>query len=145
MLNLFYFIYGAGQTYFLDLLPSNPTDISFIIMPCVVQPGGISGRMQVCYTTKLALLAMAKHLQEEEGFTLRSAAKHLGFAQSLFSTWMSRQGAVIDPTADMINRKKKAFSPGPLGQLKPIEDALLRYIFKKCMSRGYLSPHCPLF
>jgi hypothetical protein len=49
------------------------------IMPRVVQPGGLSRIMHVRYTTrrKLALLALAKRIMEEEGVTLREAARRL--------------------------------------------------------------------
>ena len=47
------------------------------IMPRVVQPGGLSRIMRVRYTArrKLALLASAKRIMEEEGVTLREAAR----------------------------------------------------------------------
>ena len=48
-------------------------------MPRIVQPGGITGQMRVRYTArrKLALLAAAKWIQEEEGLSLRQAAERL--------------------------------------------------------------------
>ena len=58
-------------------------------MPPLRQPGGLSGKMRVRYTArrKLGLLASAKHIMEEEGVTLRRAAKRLQVCHSLFVRW----------------------------------------------------------
>ncbi len=37
-----------------------------------------------------------------------------------------------DPIKALLKTKKKLIHPGPLGQLKPLKEALLKYIFKKC-------------
>ena len=54
--NYLYLHYCADQTSFGELLPSNPTNISFIVMPCIVQPSGILGQMRVHYTAVFACL-----------------------------------------------------------------------------------------
>ena len=102
-------------------------------MPRVVQPGGFSGKMRVRYTArrKLALLASAKRIMEEEGLTLRMAAERLRVAHSLFVKWEAQRSANGDPILAMLKSKCKANNPGPIGQLKPIEGPLLRYIFEQ--------------
>ena len=102
-------------------------------MPRIVQPGGITGQMRVRYTArrKLALLAAAKRIQEEEGLSLRQAAERLMVSQSLFSRWQKQSTSRDDPIWAMLMSRKKANLTGPLGQLKPLEDALLRFIFEQ--------------
>ena len=102
-------------------------------MPRVVQPGGLSGKMRVRYTArcKLALLTSAKRIMEEEGLTLRMAAERLRVAHSLFVKWEAQRSADGDPILAMLKSKRKVNHPGPIGQLKPVEGALLRYIFKQ--------------
>ena len=102
-------------------------------MPRVVQPGGLLGKMRVRYTArrKLALLASAKRIMEEEGVTLRGAAERLRVCHSLFVRWERQRAADTDPILAMLKKKWKANHPGPIGQLKPIEDVLLRYIFEQ--------------
>ena len=106
-------------------------------MPRSVQPGGISGQMRVRYTArrKLALLAAAKRIQEEEGLSLRKAAEQLMVSQSLFSRWHQQYASSLDedPTLTSLldKKKKKATHLGPLGQLKPHKDMLLHYIFEQ--------------
>jgi len=58
-------------------------------MPCAVQPGGISGKRRARYTARrrVALLASARRIQEEEGLSLRAAADRLGVSHSLFVRW----------------------------------------------------------
>jgi hypothetical protein len=36
-----------------------------------------------------------------------------------------------NPIKALLKNKKKSIHPGPLGQLKPLEEALLRYIFEQ--------------
>jgi hypothetical protein len=67
---------------------------------------------------------------EEEGVTLRQAAERLGVSHSLFVKWRQQRAADVDPILAMLKSKKKAASAGPLGQLKPLEQALLRHIFE---------------
>ena len=102
-------------------------------MPRIVQPGGITGQMRVRYTArrKLALLAAAKRIQEEEGLSLRQAAERLMVSQSLFSRWQKQCTSRDDPIWALLMSRKKANLTGPLGQLKPLEDALLRFIFEQ--------------
>ena len=100
-------------------------------MPRVAQPGRLSGKMRVRYTAsrKLALLASAKRIMEEEGVSLRRAAERLQVDNSLIVRWQQQQAA--DPILEMLKCRLKAHHPGPLGQLKSLEDALLRHVFEK--------------
>ena len=77
-------------------------------MPRVVQPGGLSGKMRVRYTArrKLALLASAKRIMEEEGLTLRMAAERLRVAHSLFVKWEAQRSANGDRSAATLGRKQ---------------------------------------
>ena len=89
--------------------------------------------MRVRYTArrKLGLLASAKRIMEEEGVSLRRAAERLQVCHSLFVRWQKQQAADIDPILVMLKSKRKATCAGPLGQLKPLENALLQYIFEQ--------------
>ncbi len=90
--------------------------------------------MHVHYTArrKLGLLTSAKHIMEEEGVSLHRAAEQLQVAHSLFVKWQQRQAADVDPILAMLNSKRKANCAGLLGgQLKPLEHALLRHVFKQ--------------
>jgi hypothetical protein len=104
-------------------------------MPRVLQPGGLSGKMRVRYTArrKLGLLASAKRIMEEEdGVGLRRAAERLQVVHSLFVKWQQQQRAADDdPILAMLKTRRKSIGTGPLGQLKPLKDALLRHIFKQ--------------
>ena len=47
---------------------------------------------------------------------------------------MSRQqqcAIVVDPILEMLKSKRKANYAGPIGQLKPLEDTLLRHVFEQ--------------
>jgi hypothetical protein len=103
------------------------------IMPRVVQPGRLSRNMRMRYTArrKLGLLASAKRVMEEEGVTLREAARRLHVSHSLFVRWQQQRAAKVDPILAMLKSKRKAAHAGPLGQLKPLEQVLLRYIFER--------------
>ncbi len=96
-------------------------------MPRVVRKagfGGVSGRKRRRYSLceSRGLLAKARHMQHAEGISLRSAAFRLGVAQSLLSAWSRRHSEI----GDVALLRKKSVCLGPLGQLKPIEDTLLR-------------------
>ncbi len=126
---------GAAEVWcisnlFQVILP--PNQLGFI-MPRVVQPGGLSQKMRVRYTARrmLGLLALAKRIMEEEGVSLRRAAKQLQVAHSLFMKWQQQQAADVDTILAMLNSKRKANCAGPLGQLKPLEHALLRHVFEQ--------------
>ncbi len=81
---------------------------------------------------KLALLTMAKRLQDEEGILLRKSAERVQVsAPLLLMRWAELFSLSNDPIEALLNTKKKSAYPGPLGQLKPLEEALLRYIFKQ--------------
>ena len=97
-------------------------------MPRVVHAGGFSGRMRRRYTARQSrgILAMARHMQLAEGISLRSAALRLGVCPSLHSRWGRRHSEV----GDVAYLRKKSVCKGPLGQLKPIEDHLLCFIFE---------------
>ena len=111
-------------------LTTKPT---IIAMPRIVQPGGITGQMHVRYTArrKLALLAAAKWIQEEEELSLCQAAECLMVSQSLFSRWQKQCTSRDDPIWALLMSRKKANLTGPLGQLKPLEDILLCFIIEQ--------------
>jgi hypothetical protein len=102
-------------------------------MPHLAQPGGASWRMHVRYTTwcKLALLTMAKCLRDKEGVSLRKSAEHVQVSAGLLVKWEERFSLGNNPIEALLKIKKKSIHPGPLGQLMPLKEALLKYIFKK--------------
>jgi hypothetical protein len=85
---ILYFLIGASEIWRTpNLLPSClSTKPTLLIMPRVVQPSGLLQTMRVRYTArrKLALLASAKRIVEEDGLTLRRAAERLMVCHSLF-------------------------------------------------------------
>jgi hypothetical protein len=103
-------------------------------MLCLVQPSGVSRRMCMRYTAwcKLALLTMAKHLQDKEGILLLKSAECVQVSALLLTRWVELFSLSNDPIEALLKNKKKSVHPGPLGQLKPLEEVLLRYIFKQC-------------
>jgi hypothetical protein len=102
-------------------------------MPCLTQPGSILRQMHVWYTAqaKLALLTMAKCLQEKEGISLGKSAECVQVAALLLTRWAEHFSLGNDPIEALLKSKKKSIHPGPLGQLKPLEEVLLKYIFKQ--------------
>jgi hypothetical protein len=102
-------------------------------MPRLAQPGGTSRQMRVRYTArrKLGLLTMAKRLQDEEGISLRKSAERVQVSAGLLVKWEERFSLGNDPIEALLKTKKKSIHPGPLGQLKPLKEALLKYIFEK--------------
>jgi hypothetical protein len=90
--------------------------------------------MRYIASCKLGLLTAVEHLQHEEGLTLRRAAERLFVAHLLIVKWKKQQGAGDDPFVALIktSKNKKAAHAGPLGQLKAIEEPLLRHIFEIC-------------
>ncbi len=90
-------------------------------------------KMRVRYTAwrKLALLTMAKCLRDEEGISLRKSAEHVQVSAGLLVKWEERFSLGNDPIKALLKTKKKSIHPGPLGQLKLLEEVLLKYIFKK--------------
>ena len=103
-------------------------------MPHHVQPGGVSRQMHVWYTVrhKRALLTMAKRLQDEEGILLRKSAERVQVSALLLTRWAELFSLSNDPIEALLKTKKKSIHPGPLGQLTPLEEALLQYIFEQC-------------
>ena len=89
--------------------------------------------MRVRYTVrrKLALLALAERIMEEEGVSLRRAAARLQVAHSLIVKWQQERASNADPILAVLKCKKKSMHPGPLGQLKSLKDTLLRYVFEQ--------------
>ncbi len=81
---------------------------------------------------KLALLTMAKHLQDEEGDLLRKSMERVQVSASLLTRWVELFSLGNNPIEALLKTKKKSVHPGPLGQLKLLEAALLWYIFKQC-------------
>ena len=100
-------------------------------MPRIVHAagmGGFSGRMRRRYTARqsMGIVVRARCMQETEGITWRSAALRLGVSHSLLSKWSKRHVEV----GKVAFLKKKSVCTGPLGQLKVIEEPLLRFIFE---------------
>ncbi len=63
---------------------------------------------------------------------MRRAAERLQVCHSLFVRWQQQRAADNDPILAMLKSKRKANHPGPpIGQLKHLEDALLRFIFEQ--------------
>jgi hypothetical protein len=89
--------------------------------------------MHVRYTArrKLALLASAKRIVEEDRLTLRRAAERLMVCHSLFVRWQKQQDTIGNPILAMLKSKWKANHPGPIGQLKHLKHALLRHVFEQ--------------
>ncbi len=102
-------------------------------MPRLAQTGGALRRMRVRYTArrKLALLTMAKRLRDEEGISLCKSAERVQVSAGLLVKWEERFSLSNNPIEALLKTKKKSIHPGPLSQLKPLEEVLLKYIFKK--------------
>ena len=100
-------------------------------MPCIVQPGGGGGNIHVRYTArrKHGILDAAKWLMAE-GMTLQKATAELRVSHSNLVKWTAKGIGDIDSLDKILKSKRKATHKGPLGQLKLLEDALLRYIFE---------------
>ncbi len=88
-------------------------------------------RMRYTVRRKLGLLASAKRIMEEEGVSLRRAAARLQVAHSLIVKWQQERASDANPILAMLKSKKKSIHPGPLGQLKPLQDTLLWYVFEQ--------------
>jgi hypothetical protein len=103
-------------------------------MPRLFQPGGVLRRMHVRYTAqcKLALLTMAKRLRDKEGISLRKSAERVQVSDGLLVKREERFSLGNNPIKALLKTKKKSIHPGPLGQLKLLKEALLKYIFKQC-------------
>jgi hypothetical protein len=99
----------------------------------LAQLGGALRRMRVWYIArcKLALLTMAKCLQDKEGISLRKSAEHVQVSAGLLVKWEEHFSLGNNPIKVLLKNKKKSIHPGPLGQLKPLEEELLKYIFEK--------------
>ncbi len=54
------------------------------------------------------------------------------YGESYFAQQKERFSLSNDPIEVLLKTKKKSIHPGPLGQLKPLEEVLLKYIFEKC-------------
>jgi hypothetical protein len=102
-------------------------------MPKVIQPSGLLQKRHVRYTARLnlSLLSSAMCNLEEEGVSLWQVSKRLQVAHSLFVKWQQQQATDIDPILAMPKSRRKANCAGPLVQLKPLEDALLWYVFEQ--------------
>jgi hypothetical protein len=65
-----------------------------------------------------------------EGMTLRKATAELHVSHSNLMKWTAKGIGDIDSLDKILKSKRKTTHKGPLGQLKSMEDALLRYIFE---------------
>jgi hypothetical protein len=99
----------------------------------LVQPGGVSRQMHMRYTTqrKLALITMAKCLRDKEGISLRKSTQRVQVSAGLLVKWAELFSLGKDPVKALLKTKKTSIYPSPLGQLKPLEEALLKYIFEQ--------------
>ena len=99
------------------------------VMPRVVQPGGKSGKIRVRYKPrrKLAIIAAVRRLMEEEKLSLVKASEVAQVHYSLISKWTKES----DILRNAIKSKKKSRHTGPSGQLQPVQDQLLRFIFEQ--------------
>jgi hypothetical protein len=75
---------------------------------------------------------MAKRLQVEEGISLTKSAQRVQVSALLILRWAKLFSLGNNPIEALLKTKKKSIQPGPLGQLKPLEEALLKYIFEHC-------------
>ncbi len=50
----------------------------------------------------------------------------------LLVKWEERFSLGNDPIEALLKTKKKSIHPSPCGQLKPLEEELLKYIFEQC-------------
>jgi hypothetical protein len=100
-------------------------------MPHLAQPGGVLRQMRVRYTArcKLALLTMANRLQDKEGISFRKSPECVQVSSLLLTRWAECFGLGTDPIKVLLKNKKKSIHPGPLCQLKPLEEPLLKCIF----------------
>jgi hypothetical protein len=71
------------------------------------------------------------HLRDEEGISLCKSAEHVQVSAGLLVKWEERFSLGNNPIEVLLKTKKKSIHPGPLGQLKPLEEALLKYIFEQ--------------
>ena len=62
--------------------------------------------------------------------TLQKAAAELRVSHSNLVKWTAKGIGDIDSLDKILKSNKKSTANGPLGQLKSLEHALLRYIFK---------------
>ena len=90
--------------------------------------GGVSGRKRQRYTAREShsILAKARRMMLDNGVSLRYAAGRLGVSHTLLSRWSRRHSEI----GDVAYLRKKSACNGPLSQLKPIEEPLLRFIFE---------------
>ncbi len=80
---------------------------------------------------KLALLMMVKRLQNEEGISLCKSTERVQVSALLLTRWAELFSLCNDPIKALLKIKKNSIHPSPLGQLKPLEEALLQYIFEQ--------------
>jgi hypothetical protein len=113
-------------------------------MRCFAQPSGVLRRMRTQYTTqcKLVFLTMAKHLQDKDGIFLHRSAERVQASALLLTKWAERFSLGNNPIEAMLKNKKKSIHPGQLSQLKPLEEVLLKYIFKQCKQGIKVSTLC---
>ena len=87
--------------------------------------------MGVRYTArrKRGLVTTSRRMQAG-GMSLHGAASELCVSVANLSRWASQGVGKINHLDQILKSKKKVAHSGPLSQLKAIEGALLRYIFK---------------
>jgi hypothetical protein len=80
---------------------------------------------------KLACLMMAKRLQDEVGISLCKSTERVQVSAGLLVKWEECFSLGNDPIEALLKTMKKSIHPGPLSQLKPLKEALLKYIFEQ--------------
>ncbi len=74
---------------------------------------------------------MAKHLQDEEGISFCKSVECVQVSAGLLVNREERFSLGNNPIEALLKTKKKSIHPSPLGQLKLVKEALLKYIFKQ--------------
>jgi hypothetical protein len=103
-------------------------------MPHLTQHGSVLRWMHVHYTArrKLALLTMVKPLQDKEGILLTKSVECVKMSALLILKWGKLFSLGNNSIKALLKTKKKSIHPGPLGQLKPLKEVLVKYIFEQC-------------
>jgi hypothetical protein len=68
----------------------------------------------------------------QEGILLCKSTEHIQVSALLLMRWAELFSLSNNLIKALLKTKKKSVHPGPLNQLKPLEEALLRYIFEQC-------------
>jgi hypothetical protein len=70
-------------------------------------------------------------LQDKKGILFRKSTERVQVSTLLLTRWAERFSLGNNLTKALLKNKKKSIHPSPLGQLKPLEETLLKYIFEQ--------------